>query len=113
MMGEMQRSGLRDVLGRIRQEVPELAAAEQRLGSRLLVARNVVRLRIQRGWTQARLAAELGVRQPRVAEIESAGANLQLDTLDALAAVFSVPTASLLRPARREAKRSATAAAES
>jgi transcriptional regulator with XRE-family HTH domain len=98
MGAEQRRSGIKDVFARIRKDVPELIEAEARLGSRLVVARNVMHLRIQRGWTQTRLAEELGVRQPRVAEIEGANGNLKLDTLDALARVFSVTTASLLKP---------------
>jgi transcriptional regulator with XRE-family HTH domain len=85
------------VFARIRKDVPEFVEAEARLGSRLVVARNVMHLRIQRGWTQTRLAEELGVRQPRIAEIEGANGNLKLDTLDALARVFSVPVATLLK----------------
>jgi DNA-binding XRE family transcriptional regulator len=105
MGAEQRRSGIKDVFARIRKDVPELIEAEARLGSRLVVARNVMHLRIQRGWTQTRLAEELGVRQPRVAEIEGANGNLKLDTLDALARVFSVTTASLLKPVKQSPRR--------
>ncbi|HEX5726479.1 MAG TPA: helix-turn-helix transcriptional regulator [Longimicrobiaceae bacterium] len=96
-MFERQGSRAKDVFTAIEEDVPELAHAEQELGSRLVVARNVTRLRIQRGYTQQRLAQELGVRQPRIAQIEGARANLQIDTLDRLAAVFGVEPASLLQ----------------
>lgn len=106
MNPERQGSGLKEVFGHIRAEAPEFAEAEKRLGTRLVVARNVIRLRLQRGWTQARLAGEMGVRQPRIAQIESAGANFRLDTLDALAAAFGVSPASLLeKGARQELRR--------
>lgn len=98
MMFDRQGSRARDVFAAIQEDAPELAQAEKDLGSRLVVARNVMRLRIQRGYTQQRLAQELGVKQPRVAQIESAGANLQIDTLDRLAAVFGVEPARLLQP---------------
>lgn len=94
------RKGARaaDVFAAFREEVPGFAQAEQELGSRLVVARNVMRMRIQRGWTQQQLARELGVSQPRIAQIESASANLQIDTLDRLAAVFGIEPARLLQP---------------
>jgi ribosome-binding protein aMBF1 (putative translation factor) len=84
----------------VRSEISSVADTEEKLGSRLVVARNVLRLRVQRGCTQAQLAAELGVKQPRVAEIESARANVQLDTIDRLARVFGVEPAALLRDER-------------
>lgn len=102
MNPERQGSGLKEVFDHIRGDVPEFAEAEKRLGTRLVVARNVIRLRLQRGWTQARLADEMGVRQPRIAQIESAGANFRLDTLDALATAFGVAPASLLDGAARQ-----------
>jgi DNA-binding XRE family transcriptional regulator len=97
MMFDRKQSRLGDVFAKIREEVPELAAAEKELGSRLVVARNVMGLRIQRGLTQQQLAQALGVKQPRIAQIESASANLQIDTLDRLAAVFGVEPARLLQ----------------
>ena len=103
-MFERKDFRVRDVFAAIREDVPELAQAEKALGSRLVVARNVMRLRIQRGWTQQRLAQELGVKQPRVAQIESAGANLQIDTLDHLASVFGVEPARLLRAEKPAAR---------
>jgi ribosome-binding protein aMBF1 (putative translation factor) len=104
-------SRARDLFAAIRDETPGLAQAEEELGSRLVVARNVMRLRIQRGYTQKRLAEELGVRQPRIAEIESARANLQIDTLDRLAKVFGVEPATLLKAERPRPRRSPAAAA--
>ena len=95
-----------DVAAGIRARHPELERVEKEMGSRLVVARNVIRLRVQRGYTQKQLADELGVTQPRVAEIESARGNLQIDTLDRLARVFGIEPARLLepdRPSRRKA----------
>ncbi|MDB4947542.1 MAG: hypothetical protein JWM27_191 [Gemmatimonadetes bacterium] len=88
------------VLRAIRAAVPAVEQAEDALGSRAVVAENVVRLRVQRGYTQTQLAHALGVTQPRVAEIESARANVQVDTLDRLASVFGVEPAALLRAAK-------------
>jgi ribosome-binding protein aMBF1 (putative translation factor) len=102
MNRKSERASLANVVARIRDAVPEVAEAEARLGSRLVVARNVMRLRIQRGWTQARLAEEMGVRQPRVAQIENAAANFRLDTLDAVAKAFGVAPVSLLDDVARK-----------
>lgn len=87
----------RELFDQLRQENPGVTAAEQRLGSRLALARNVLRLRNQRGWTQDRLAKLLGVTQPRVAEIEAGQVSVRTDTIDRLAAVFNVEPSSLLR----------------
>jgi plasmid maintenance system antidote protein VapI len=96
-MSDRHGSKAEDVFAVIREEVPAFTRAEKELGSRLVVARNVIRLRIQRGLTQRQLAQQLGVTQPRVAQIESAGANVQIDTLDRLAAVFGIEPARLLQ----------------
>lgn len=96
-MFDRKGSRARDVFAAIREDVPGFAQAERELGSRGVVARNVLRLRIQRGMTQQQLAQALGVKQPRIAQIESADANLQIDTLDRLAAVFGVEPARLLQ----------------
>lgn len=97
MMFDRTGSRVSEVFAAIGEEVPELAQAEKELGSRLVVARNVMQLRIRRGLTQQQLAQSLGVKQPRIAQIESAGANLQIDTLDRLAAVFGIEPARLLQ----------------
>ncbi|HEX8210956.1 MAG TPA: helix-turn-helix transcriptional regulator [Longimicrobium sp.] len=73
-----------------------MALAERKLGSRLVLARNVLRLRVQRGMTQRELAEKAGMRQPRVADIEAARSNAQLDTIDALAKALHVPAARLI-----------------
>lgn len=53
--------------------------------------------------TQRELGAAIGVSQPRIAEIESAACNLQIDTLRRLADAFSIEPASLLRRAEQGA----------
>lgn len=95
MMFDRKTSSTDAVFERLYRENPEIAEAEKAAGSKLVVASNVLRLRVQRGMTQKQLAAALGVKQPRIAQIEGADANLGLDTLDALARVFGVDTAAL------------------
>ena len=70
------------------------------MGSRLVVARNVIRLRMRSGITQTALARRVGTSQPRIAQIESAQANVTLDTLDRIAAAFGVQTATLFKQPR-------------
>jgi DNA-binding XRE family transcriptional regulator len=91
----------REVFAAVRRENPEIARAEAAMGSRLVIARNVLGLRVRSGITQTELARRVGTSQPRIAQIEAAEANVTVDTLDRIAAAFSVQTATLFkRPAR-------------
>ena len=104
-MGETQKTvRARDLFTDLRKEHPSIEQAENRLGSKLILARNVLRLRVQRGWTQAELAEHAGMRQPRIAEIESAKRDTQIETVDRLAVAFSVPSYTLLQPAEERRK---------
>lgn len=78
-------------------EFPEIARAEAAMGSRLIIARNVSHLRVRSGITQTELARRIGMSQPRLAQIESARANVTVNTLDRIAAAFSVQTATLFK----------------
>lgn len=97
----------RDLFASIRRDNPAVVRAEKELGSRLILARNVLRLRVQRGLTQSELAGIAGVRQPRIAEIEGARTNPRLETLDRIAGAFSVPIAALFKEPDRERAASA------
>ncbi|HEV2148321.1 MAG TPA: helix-turn-helix transcriptional regulator [Longimicrobiaceae bacterium] len=63
-----------------------------------VLASNVYRFRKERGLTQEQLAEAVGVRQPRIAEVERGDANPRLSTLAKLAFALGVPVASLLDP---------------
>ena len=54
------------------------------------LARNVLRLRKDKGWTQDELAAKLGIEQMAVSLIENARSNPTLETLEAIATCFGV-----------------------
>jgi transcriptional regulator with XRE-family HTH domain len=54
------------------------------------LARNVVRLRKDRGWTQDELAAKLGIEQMAVSLIENARSNPTLEALEAIATCLGV-----------------------
>jgi DNA-binding XRE family transcriptional regulator len=90
-----QAISARDLADQIRSETPAVAAAEEELC--VVLARNVLRLRNQRGMTQRDLARALGVSQPRIAEIEGARTSARIDTVGRLAAVFGVEPWTLLK----------------
>ncbi len=54
------------------------------------LARNVRRLRLDKGWTQDELAAKLKIEQTAVSLIENHRANPTLETLEAIANCFGV-----------------------
>ncbi|HEV7586817.1 MAG TPA: helix-turn-helix transcriptional regulator [Longimicrobium sp.] len=92
----MNAVAARDLAAEVRSENPAVAVAEQELAT--VLARNVLRLRNQRGMTQRDLARALGVSQPRIAEIEAARTTARIDTVGKLAAVFGIEAWRLLKP---------------
>ncbi|MBR0684401.1 helix-turn-helix transcriptional regulator [Bradyrhizobium manausense] len=54
------------------------------------LARNLRRLRKDKGWTQGELADELNIEQMAVSLIENSRANPTLETLEAIATCFGV-----------------------
>lgn len=73
---------------------------------RALVAWNLRRLRVERGLTQERLAAECGVDRVYVGEIERELANPTLDLLSRLAVALDAPVFELFAPPTEGAVRS-------
>lgn len=73
------------------------------MNSRALLAWNVKRLRVERGLSQERLAADSGIGRTTIGDLERELAAASVDLLDRLAAVLSVEPAELLRaPASTE-----------
>lgn len=87
-----------DFFNRIASEFPEVTEAAAEVDPPFVLASNVYRLRKHRGLTQEQLAKAVGVRQPRIAEVERGDANPRLDTLAKLARALGVPVAALLDP---------------
>jgi transcriptional regulator with XRE-family HTH domain len=79
----------------VRREVPAVGEAEAEL--RIVLARNVLRLRNRRGMTQRGLARASGVSHWRIAEIEGARASARIDTIGRLAAGVGVEPWTLLK----------------
>jgi DNA-binding XRE family transcriptional regulator len=85
-----------ELFAQIEAEHPEIAEIAHEVDPPAILALNVMRLRAERGMTQAQLAAAIGVSQPRIAGIESGDANPRLATLSKLAHALGVPLSELL-----------------
>jgi transcriptional regulator with XRE-family HTH domain len=83
---------------RLDEEFPTDPAIAAEVDPPHILASNVYRLRKDRGITQEQLAEAVGVRQPRIAEVERGDANPRLLTLSKLAFALGVPVAALLDP---------------
>ena len=88
--------GARELFASVRRSNPEIARAEAEMGSRLAIARNVLRLRVRAGMSQEELARRVGTARSSIVRIEAALTNVMIDTLDRLASALSVQTATLL-----------------
>ena len=69
---------------------PEYLKAEAELRPALDLAEDIIRLRVERGWSQKELAKELGTWQANVSRLEHGQANPTLETLRKLSEVFEV-----------------------
>lgn len=67
---------------------PELQAEYDRLAPRFNAIRELIRVRVELGYTQSELARRMGVKQPVVAKFESGSDNVKLDTLARAAAAL-------------------------
>lgn len=64
--------------------------------ARELLARNVIRLRAERGFSQEDLAHEAGLHRTFVAHVERRARNISLDNIEKLAIALGVSVAQLL-----------------
>ena len=72
---------------RLRQD-PELAQAYEQENLEREIARQILRLRLRRGWTQAQLAEALRTKQSAIARLESGSYRPSLATLERLSQVL-------------------------
>jgi len=77
-----------------------MARGDLQAGRRLL-ARNLRRLRLERKLTQDELAADAGVRQALISELESGKIDVRLDTLQRIAMALNARLAELLEEGNR------------
>ena len=74
----------RDYLNNLRND-PEYAAAEEELRPILDIANDVLRLRLEKGWSQAELAERMGTKQANISRLENGLANPSVEFLQKLA----------------------------
>lgn len=65
---------------------------------RAVLARNIIRLRHERKWSQEQLAFEAGLHRTFVAHVERHARNISLDNLEKIASAFGVDPYCLLLP---------------
>ena len=75
---------------------PTITAPNPNLTARELLARNLIRLRAERRFSQEELAYEAGLHRTFVAHVERRMRNISLDNIEKLAVALDVPVASLL-----------------
>jgi transcriptional regulator with XRE-family HTH domain len=68
---------------------------------RALVGKNVMRIRVKKGWTQERLAEKSGFSQQYISSLEKGARNPTVITLYELAQALGVSHLDLLRPGKR------------
>ncbi|HEU4661002.1 MAG TPA: helix-turn-helix transcriptional regulator [Pseudolabrys sp.] len=68
---------------------------------RHLLGRNLRGLRLARGWTQDDLAAEAGVRQALISELECGKVDVRLDTLQRIALALGARLSELFEDGKR------------
>lgn len=76
---------------------PDYIAAKKKLRPYLILANNVLNLRIKQGWTQSELAIRTGTKQANISRIESGLSNPTVQFLQKLANVFDVEIKDLLQ----------------
>ncbi len=81
-----------------RRQDPEYRQVEKQLKPILDLADNVLRLRMERGWTQAELAKRVGTKQANISRLENGLANPTFKFLQKLSEVFGVELTISLGP---------------
>ncbi len=69
---------------------PEVAAAQRRLQPRLDLGRQILALRLERGWTQKELAKRAGTKQANISRLENGLLNPSVEMLQKVAEAFGV-----------------------
>ncbi len=102
-----------ELFAQLNAENPEIEAIAWDVDPPFILAENVYRLRGERGLSQAELAREIGVAQPRIAEIEAGRSNPRLRTLARIAHALGVGLTELLAdPAAGDTDAAEVAASE-
>lgn len=67
---------------------PEIKRYYDEYGKQLEIAYQILKLRKQKGISQAELAKKVGTKQSNIARIEAGQQNFSIDTLEKIASVF-------------------------
>lgn len=81
---------------RLRSEDPDYREAWEKVEDAVVLAGNIIRLRREQDLTQKDLARRAGMRQPRIAELETGEANPTLETLKRVAGALGTKAYRLL-----------------
>jgi transcriptional regulator with XRE-family HTH domain len=76
---------------------PEYVAVEKELRPILDIANDVLRLRLEKGWSQAELAERVGTKQANISRLENGLANPSVELLQRLAKAFGTELVVRLR----------------
>ncbi len=73
-----------------------MTATPSTVGARQILARNIKRIRAERGWSQEDLALEAELHRTFVAHVESCRRNISIDNIEKLAIALGVSVGELL-----------------
>jgi transcriptional regulator with XRE-family HTH domain len=66
--------------------------------ARAILAQNMKRMRVDRGWSQEMLALEAGMHRTFIAHVEREVRNISLDNIEKIAEAFGIAVFELLKP---------------
>ena len=77
---------------------PEVAAAQRRLQPKLALGRQILHLRLERGWSQKELAERAGTQQANISRLENGLLNPSVDMLQRVTDALGVELTVTLEP---------------
>jgi len=89
--------------------VPKQIGADKERGARTIgeaVGAEITRLRVDRGWSQAKLAHDLGYTERYIGQLERGTKSPTLRTLADLAKAFSIELSTIIKAAERQHRNS-------
>ena len=87
-----------------RMPLPQREKLKLTISARTLIAKNLVRLRAAKGWSQEDLAWDAGLHRTFVGQVERELRNVSVDNVESLAAALGVDIRELFAPSPDETK---------
>ena len=84
--------------------LPQREKLKLTISARTLIAKNLVRLRAAKGWSQEDLAWDAGLHRTFVGQVERELRNVSVDNVESLAAALGVDIRELFVPSSDESK---------